>query len=867
MNHFDMESNKINIFKKIDFSSAIGKKFLQRLLLFIVLTAAIGYTISPKIIFLSASYEEGDILRQTIVVEEDLIIPDKVSTQLKKEKLIKEQRPIYDFDPNILIKITQQIKSSFEYARTQFSQLISQSEELERKSRKIGVEYFLAMSQQHEILKKIQFYEKYRNILISLLKKIQKKGKLSTDDFIEKKKFDTDLKTINQLLLDYQEKLKYSLSEQENFQKRFDKVAIEEKNIVKNITDRKSAVTRGFLKTLAIEINENEKKLFQSAYYQSDVEKTILDLLMDILTKKIVISKNVLPPKNKPQLEIRNLVDGKASNLDSLKEFYDLQVIRTMISETAKEYFPDDETGKKKNLVIMLAQKMIKPTVTENKLEFENRKDELIAGMSPVFFSLKKGEVIARAGNRVTSLQVDLITGYQETVSNLDNLPRMAGVMLVVLSSLVLVLFSFQIREDKVRLTYGSLILIMVSILITLLVVKGGMVIGEIVETRYSEIPSNIYNYMLPIALSSMLVGILLNFEAALVAGLLTGLYASIMMQGNLNYFFFAIMGSIVASLPMTRFESRYSLLIHGLKISIMNIPVVVIIYLIEQNNIGIINWYNPASAALGGVLTAILVSILLPFFESIFNVTTNLKLLELSNMNHPALKQLILKAPGTYQHSIIVGNLAEAGASKIGANSLLARVAAYYHDIGKAEDSQYFVENQPASMTNIHDFLSPKKSAEIIVGHISKGVKISEKHRLGREIRDILNQHHGTRLVEYFYNKALKLSESVDGKEDLDESLFRYKGPKPQTLEAALIMLADVAEAASRSLDEPTPESIREMVKKVCWKVLEDGQLNESGLTLQTFHEVLDVFSPILISIHHQRIKYPDKDGKITVE
>lgn len=861
-----MESNKLKIFENINIRSLMGKKSLQRLLLFILLSAAIGYIISPKIIFLSASYEEGDILRQTIVVEEDLIIPDKVSTRLKKEKLIQEQRPIYDFDPNILIKITHQIKSSFEYARTQFSQLISQSEELRRKSRKVGVENFAVMSQQHEIRKKIQFYEKYRNILIVLLKKIQKKGKLSTVDFIEKKKFDTDLKTINQLLLDYQEKLKYSLSEQEQFEKRFDKVAGEEKNMVKGISERKSAVTRSFLKTLGIDINENEQELFQSAYYQSDIEKRILNLLLDILKKKIVISKNVLPPENKPQLEIRNLVDGKASNLDSLKDFYDLHVIRNVITETAKEYFPDDKTGKKKNLVIMLAQKMIKPTVTENKLEFEKRKDELIAGMSPVFFSLKKGEVIARAGNRVTSLQVDLISGYQETVSNLDNLPRMAGVMLVVLSSLVLVLFSFQIREDKVRLTYGNLILIMVSILITLLVVKGGMVIGEIVETRYAEIPSNIYNYMLPIALSSMLVGILLNFETALVAGLLTGLYASIMMQGNLNYFFFAIMGSIVASLPMTRFESRYSLLIHGLKISIMNIPVVVIIYLIEQNNIGIINWYNPASAVLGGILTAILVSILLPFFESIFNVTTNLKLLELSNMNHPALKQLILKAPGTYQHSIIVGNLAEAGASKIGANPLLARVSAYYHDIGKAEDAQYFIENQPANMTNIHDFLSPKKSAEIIIGHISKGVKISEKYRLGKEIRDILREHHGNRLVEYFYNKELKLSADTEDKEDLDESRFRYKGPRPQSLEAALVMLADVAEAASRSLDEPTPDFIRSMVKKVCWKVLEDGQLNESGLTLQTFHEVIDVFSGILISIHHHRIKYPEIIEKINV-
>jgi putative nucleotidyltransferase with HDIG domain len=263
-------------------------------------------------------------------------------------------------------------------------------------------------------------------------------------------------------------------------------------------------------------------------------------------------------------------------------------------------------------------------------------------------------------------------------------------------------------------------------------------------------------------------------------------------------------------------------------------------------------------------VFTAIFTSFLLPFFESAFDITTNLKLLELSNMNHPALKELIRKAPGTYQHSIIVGNLAESGASKIGANPLLSRVASYYHDIGKVSNPLYFIENQAPTLPNIHDNMNPYESAKIIIRHLHKGVEISEKYRLGKDISNILMQHHGTNLVRYFFNKAVELSGKEDNAaEKYNQSEFRYPGPKPQSLEAALVMLADVSEATCRSLDSPTPEKIKEMTDKVCWRLLEDGQLDESGLTLKTFHTIVDVYGTMLTSFYHQRIKYPENESE----
>ncbi|MCP4750274.1 MAG: HDIG domain-containing protein [Proteobacteria bacterium] len=856
-----MKSATTRFFKEFNLTDWVTKKGIQKFLLILGLSAIIGYLISPKIIFLPTIYKEGDIILQTIVIEEDLLIPDKVSTRLKKDEILKEQRPIYDFDPNVLEETKLRVTSSYRAARAQFKQLATQTDEVERKNQTLGSDYFSTVWNKHEIQKQTAFYRKYKAILKNRLEAFQTEAQLSAKGFEIKTKLDADLNSVNQMLDDLQEKLTYFQREQGRFGERFKKADEEAGTFKTSIAERKETAIRNFSKMLNIQINENEQQFLDFNYYDAEIESQLLVLLSEVLMKRIVISKNILPPKGKEKIEIRNVVSGEATKVDDLKDFLDVKDVRNLIAEVAKEFFPDDESGKKKNLILMLGRKLVSPTVTENKLEFEKRKDELITAISPVFFSVKKGEIIARTGDRATRHQVELIDSYYDVVSNMDKLPRMVGIVLIVFFSLVLGSFSFQLRGGKVSLTFKHLLLIMTSILITLLLIKGGVTIGDIVESRYTEIRSEMYNYMLPFALSSMLVGILINFEAALIAGLLTSMFASIMMQGNLYYFFFGIMGSIVASLPMTKFESRYSLLIHGLKISAVNLPMIVIIYLIESNQIGNMNWPGVGSAVLGGLLAAIITSILLPFFESIFDVTTNLKLLELSNMNHPALKELIFKAPGTYQHSLVVGNLADSGAMAIGANPLLARVASYYHDIGKTTDSYYFGENLSPNVPNIHDHIDPYASASIIIGHLEKGEKLADKFRLGQAIKDILLQHHGTRLVEFFFVKARDTSAEPGEPNEIDEKPFRYLGPKPQSLEAALVMLADVAETSSRSLENPTQEMIREKVESVCWDVLEDGQLNESGLTLQTYHMIVDVYCSILISFHHHRIKYPDKN------
>jgi putative nucleotidyltransferase with HDIG domain len=252
-----------------------------------------------------------------------------------------------------------------------------------------------------------------------------------------------------------------------------------------------------------------------------------------------------------------------------------------------------------------------------------------------------------------------------------------------------------------------------------------------------------------------------------------------------------------------------------------------------------------------------LLISFILPMLESLFDVLTDIRLLELSNLSNPLLSQLALKAPGSYNHSILVGTLAEEGAKAIGANSLFCRVAAFYHDVGKITHPEYFVENQRG--INPHDRLTPSMSSLIISSHVKDGIKLAREAGLPEQIIDIIPQHHGTRLMTFFYEKARNSDDpSLSGMKETD---FRYPGPKPQTREAAIFMLADAVEAAARTVDEPTPNRLREVIRKVTNAIVLDGQLDSCDLTFVDLEKIQEAFLRLLLSIHHRRVEYPGFD------
>jgi cyclic-di-AMP phosphodiesterase PgpH len=270
--------------------------------------------------------------------------------------------------------------------------------------------------------------------------------------------------------------------------------------------------------------------------------------------------------------------------------------------------------------------------------------------------------------------------------------------------------------------------------------------------------------------------------------------------------------------------------------------------------------WLNGLTLALWSVIAGSLMTIMLPVVERLFNVQTDLSLIELGDPAKPLLQELIRRAPGTYNHSITVASLAEAAAEAIGARGLLVRVGAYYHDIGKMLKPGYFVENQTPGQ-NRHDSLVPAMSTLVIIAHVKDGADLARQNKIPESIIDFIQQHHGTTLVEYFYRQANEKRNQDPDSAEVDESSFRYPGPKPQSKEAGVLMLADAVESASRALKEPTPSRIENVVEELAMKRLLDGQFDESGLTLEEVRKVGESLVKSLTAVYHGRVKYPEQE------
>jgi hypothetical protein len=310
----------------------------------------------------------------------------------------------------------------------------------------------------------------------------------------------------------------------------------------------------------------------------------------------------------------------------------------------------------------------------------------------------------------------------------------------------------------------------------------------------------------------------------------------------------------MTGAFSVIRCTQRSALMKAGLFVALANTATVAVIDLYRHVLFTGAGLYDITAAFVGGILVGVLVSGILPLLESLFKVVTDISLLEYSDLNRPLLKSLMVSAPGTYHHSIIIGSLAEAAAESVGVNPLLTRVSAYYHDIGKMKKPEYFIENQ-AKGENRHDRLTPSMSSLIIASHVKDGVELAREHKLPPQIADVIRQHHGTALMTYFYNKA-RDSEEITS--PVREEEYRYPGPKPQSREAAIVMLADAVEAASRVLENPTPQRIAALVEKIVNRIFEDGQLNECDLTLRDLTEITTSFNKLLSGIYHYRIDYP---------
>ncbi len=583
------------------------------------------------------------------------------------------------------------------------------------------------------------------------------------------------------------------------------------------------------LKVLLENINI-KTDVFQPGYTTSQLAKFLLDKNTDDIE---LIHQNSLTASQNAM--------GNPITAEALTTTY-----AQIIDQTEQMNFSPEA----KDIIKIVVINTVRPNLTFNQEATDLAISNAIEAVQPVQKTVKAGEIIVRQGERVTAEQITLLEqlGIQKSPGNYVTF---IGVCIFVVI-IFLLMIEFLRRYYKEILNNDMLILLIGLIIVLVLLITRFISIINISD--HPEVNA-LTGYLAPVAAGSMLLAILIDNRVAHFVTMIMAILVGLLFDGNgLFYAIAAFVGGTAGIYRVYRVNQTSDLARAGLYIAGVNILTIVTLNLIGGSLTVNLIIFSIVIGAINGITSAVLMIGILPYLESAFSITSMIKLLELANPTHYLLKKLLLEAPGTYHHSLMVGNLAEASAESINANPLLVRVGAYYHDIGKIKRPEYFVENQ-FGFDNPHEKIAPALSALIITAHIKEGVELAREANLPQIIVSFIEQHHGTSLVKYFYNRALE--EDRDGY--ISEGSFRYEGPKPQTKELALVMLADSVEAAVRSLQNPTPDTIRNMVRSIIKDKLDDGQLENSPLTFKDLETVTKSFCKILEGAYHKRIEYPE--------
>ncbi len=490
-------------------------------------------------------------------------------------------------------------------------------------------------------------------------------------------------------------------------------------------------------------------------------------------------------------------------------------------------------------------------TLVLNQQATTQRTASVVSAIPSVYYYIEKGEVVVHEGEIVTrEQQLKMQTLHRISSGSID-FQKTCGVFILAVMFTGALFISPSAQP-------GSLVYPRVqAFFASLLLVAGvfSLFFGYYLKSVTPEI-GEVLPFLFPLSGITALTALVFSAKRYYSIALLLSLFCTVFLDGGIALFIFFFMSSVIHALLTLNALTRQDVFYNSI-----SLLVILLVVALGSALLSVINWEQLPLLFLiivGNVLLALLVLFAFsPFIEVIFNLTTRFRLMELMNFDQPLLQELMMTTPGTYNHSTIVAHLVEAGANAVKANELLAKVAALYHDIGKLSHPNYFVENQGGG-ENKHDTIAPALSALILVSHVKHGVELAEKHKLGKEITDIIAQHHGNRCIHYFYNKALQAHVS-EGEPPREQS-FCYPYPKPQTKEAALIMLADAVEASSRTLSDPTPARVESHVKNIINGIYADGQLDESELTFRDLNNVALAFTRILNGLFHQRIVYPPK-------
>lgn len=594
-------------------------------------------------------------------------------------------------------------------------------------------------------------------------------------------------------------------------------------NVIENINFLFSKVKE--LKSSELSNNERLEQL--KAYPKFNIMDEDYVFLMSLDEEELEILRSLLVNTMSQMYDSINIADSGESKNDDIKKSEEFIGTKINASNLPKKALKD--------LAISIGRSQIKANFFYDSEKTEELRDEA-KKKSPVI--IKKDQTIIKEGEPVTKGQLELL----EKLGLLNAKENFQWYIYLALGGLIFSVLSLQWyyikRYDReIYNDIGKLILINILTCISVLLAR-----------ILSGVP-----FLIPLACVPMLFALLVSSRLSLVINGLSCVLITCAVQFNVEIAVLALINSVAGSIILKRVQQRNDIIYSAMVLGLINITAAFSTgFLLSNNTMDVVK--KASYAAIGSFVSGILTTGFLPFFESMFDIVTTIKLLELSNPNTPLLKRLLVEAPGTYHHSVLVGNLAEMAAEEVGGNPVLARVASYYHDIGKIKRPYFFKENQLGN-DNPHDKINANLSTQIITSHIKEGVELGEEYKIPKIIRDVIEQHHGTTLVKYFY---ITMKNSSDNPEEIKEEDFRYPGPKPETKEAAIIMLADSVEAAVRSINDPTKAKIEEMVNRIIKDRLNEGQLNNCELTLKDIDKIKDAFTKVFMGIYHQRIEYP---------
>ncbi len=608
-----------------------------------------------------------------------------------------------------------------------------------------------------------------------------------------------------------------------------------------------------FRDELGIPMPKEAVDVLRAHHYRPHIGEWLSAVLAEAMETGVATDKKALPPTSHKGIALVNAQSGENAGSLDYQDIMDVQEARLFVRTRLGELMASQPLSLQK-VATAMAENLVSPNLFYNRAKTVERRKSVRDAVPVISYQVKKGELIVREGERMTP-------EHLAKIKMVGSGQRFGGTAQAVVGSMAFILMvilgcGFYVRSHMPELaaTRPNAALIGIILLAQAALLRMFQAWAEVFATHNPDVSLSAYLYAAPFAVAPLLAAIFFTRGAAVLAAIVTALSAGMLFQPTHHYIFIAFAGGIVAVFHVGRIMRRSEVWRFGVRLMGVNVAVTAMVWMMDGQLFTRDSFNSMLFCIVGSVITVALALTLSPLVESYFPVVSDIRLLELLDLNHPLLAKMAVVAPGTYHHSIIVGNLAEDAAEAIGANPLLARVGAYFHDIGKTHKPEYFIENQRDNV-NKHDNLNPSMSALIITSHVTRGLEMAREHKLIPQIKDMITEHHGTQLVEYFYHRAKEAEK--DGA-PVSEQNFRYPGRKPHSRESAIVALADVVEAASRTLKSPTSSRLRQLVSKTINDKFVNGQLDQSHLTLHDLNKIGDSFVRTLHGIFHYRVEYP---------